>query len=87
MGSQSSSSSILFHKIPNMPLYRQCLTKKTIPICFTISAIGGAYLFLVEIDFRKNFTQLCTNSYFGQVCIGLHCCEMLLLNNVIFNSI
>ena len=59
MGSQSSSSSILFHKIPNMPLYRQCLTKKTIPICFTISAIGGAYLFLVEIDFRKNFTQLC----------------------------
>ena len=29
MGSESSSSSILFHKIPNMPLYRQCLTKKS----------------------------------------------------------
>ena len=79
MGLQSSSSSILFQKTLNMP----CLTKKTIPICFTISAIGGAYLFLFEIEFRKNFTQLCTNLYSGKDCIGLHCCEMQLLKNVI----
>ena len=35
-----------------MPLYRQCLKKKTIPICFTLSAIGGNFLFLVEIVTR-----------------------------------